>query len=354
MGGTLTTTQFYFYGRSHFTATGYQSHAARYAAPQFHSSVSLLDKTYMVTGANNGLGKEITQFLYDKGATVYMVCRSSERALEAKGDIVSKSKLVAEISKGDRLPILICDCGKEADVRSTWQAFASKSSRLDGLICNAGALLNQRTLTPDGLETTFATHLLYGTYLLGKLAMPMLEQTPDSRLIMVSSGGMYNSKFPSWTTATSHASKADKYDGQLAYVYAKRGQVLLAERWAVLHPKVKVVSCHPGWTLTDGVEKAYGTKKSMLDPLRSLWEGAEGICWLATAPSSDIVGGEFYLDREPQFKHVSGYGLGVNTKNTALEVDNMMAKLETWSSAESRLAAEAGECAAAAAAASGR
>lgn len=36
--------------------------------------------------------------------------------------------------------------------------------------------------------------------------------------------------------------------------------------------QVKVVSCHPGWTLTEGVEAAYGDSKRYLQPLRSLWQ----------------------------------------------------------------------------------
>jgi hypothetical protein len=55
---------------------------------------------------------------------------------------------------------------------------------------------------------------------------------------------MYNGKFPSWETATNTGNS--KYDGQFAYVHAKRGQVLLCERWAEMFPRVKVVSCHPG------------------------------------------------------------------------------------------------------------
>ena len=41
---------------------------------------------------------------------------------------------------------------------------------------------------------------------------------------------------------------------------AGRGQVLVAERWAAEHPGVPVAACHPGWTLTDGVEAAYGDR----------------------------------------------------------------------------------------------
>ena len=52
------------------------------------------------------------------------------------------------------------------------------------------------------------------------------------------SGGMYNTNFPQWEDATATGNK--KYDGQFAYAYAKRGQVLLCERWAAQHPKVGI------------------------------------------------------------------------------------------------------------------
>ena len=57
------------------------------------------------------------------------------------------------------------------------------------------------TLSP-GVETTFACHLLFGTYLLTKLALPTLKKTPDSRVVVVSSGGMYNTAFPDWDIMT--------------------------------------------------------------------------------------------------------------------------------------------------------
>jgi len=35
----------------------------------------------------------------------------------------------------------------------------------------------------------------------------------------------------------------------------------------------------------------YGEKASYLEPLRSLWEGAEGIAWLAVAPAETLDSG---------------------------------------------------------------
>jgi len=235
---------------------------------------------------------------------------------------------------------LLADVGVEEDVRRCWKEFAdhaggssSSPPRLDGLVCNAGALLHKRTLTKEGVEVTFASHFLFGTYLLGCLAMPALEATKGSRLAVVSSGGMYNVPWPSWEVATSTSKDPrKKYDGQLAYAYAKRGQVLLCERWAAQHPEVKVMSCHPGWTSTPGVDTAYGEQSKYLAPLRTPWEGAEGIAWLCVAPSEKLESGALYLDRAPQVKHMAGpfFSEGKYTKNSTEEVDDMMKNLEDW------------------------
>ncbi|OLP92263.1 Dehydrogenase/reductase SDR family member 12 [Symbiodinium microadriaticum] len=305
-----TSTQFYLYGKRHFTSSGWEMHQASYAKPDLlESALSLAGRVYIVTGSNSGIGKEIAQFLATKGATVYMLCRSQQRAENARADIVAKAGGDAE----ERVHILLADCSLETEVRRCWDDFCEHSIaksgdptrvRLDGLVCNAGALANTKTMTAEGIELTFASHLLFGTYLLGSLAMPVLEATEGSRLIVVSSGGMYNTAFPKWEDATSTGTA--KYDGQFAYAYAKRGQVLLCEQWAELHPKVKVVSCHPGWTSTPAVDEAYGSSKSYLEPMRNTWQGAEGIIWLCVTDASAIEPGAFYLDREPQVKHMGG------------------------------------------------
>lgn len=363
-GQFASTSQFYLYGRTRCTKTGWEKASKAYPKPDVLETADLADKVFMVTGANGGIGKEITRILASKQATVYMVCRSAERGAAAKNDISSETK-------NDKLHLLLGDCGLEKDVRRVWTEFVehrqqvapSGPVKLDALVCNAGALLNELTLTEEDVEVTFAAHLLFGTYLLGSLAMPTLQATPSSRLIAVSSGGMYNSKFPKWEDATSTGTA--KYDGQFAYVYAKRGQVLLCEEWAKQYgDSVKIVSCHPGnfsrrtiillnrqcrlqymhplvfictgWVGTEGVDKAYGESKKYLEPLRSLWEGSEGIAWLCAAPAEQIENGAFYLDRSPQVKHMAGpfFTEGSFTKNTPEEVAEMMAKLQQWSAGD--------------------
>lgn len=328
------TSQFYLFGKSHCTRTGWEKAIKKYAKPDIlqDPSLNLQEKVFLITGASAGIGKEISTFLAAKNASVYMICRNLDKGNQVKNNII-------EQTKNPKVYVLQADCGLEADIRRVWEEFqqhqqnnnSNQELRLDALICNAGALLNERTLTSEGVEVTFATHLLFGTYLLGSLAFSLLNKTPDSRLIAVSSGGMYNTKFPEFPIATATNPEV-KYDGQFAYAYAKRGQVLLCEQWAKEYPNVKVVSCHPGWTLTEGVEAAYGENKKYLEPLRTLWQGAEGIAWLALTSSKNIETGAFYLDRSPQVKHMAGpfFSEGSHTKNTPEETQQMMNQLFQW------------------------
>jgi dehydrogenase/reductase SDR family protein 12 len=326
-GQFASTSQFYLYGRSHCTASGWEKHKAEYESPDIlEESMDLSERVFMVTGANSGVGKEVTRFLASKGGVVYMVCRSASRAEVAR-------KEIAETTGNPHIYVLLGDVGLEGEVRRVWQEFvqhreaSDKCLRLDALVCNAGVLLNERTLTADNIEVTFATHLLCGTYLLGCLAMPLLELTPDSRLVAVSSGGMYNTAFPDWATATSTGEA--QYSGNLAYAYAKRGQVLLMEKFATEHPTVRCMSCHPGWTDTPAVEEAYGSAKKWLEPLRTPWQGSEGIAWLCVAPASQLESGAFYLDRKPQVKHMAGpfFTEGSFTKNSPSQIEDMIRQL---------------------------
>lgn len=332
-----TTAQFYLYGRNHFTRTGWLRHKKKYPVPDIldDQKLSLHDRVYIVTGGTNGIGKEISTYLAQKKAIVYIFCRNFEKG---KG-------ICEEIAKiADNLNVfpIQCDCSLQVDIRRAWDEFcnsekrrkSSSSVELYGLVCNAGALSSEKQLTSEHMEQTIATHLVYGVYLLGKLALSTLQATNNSRLIVVSSGGMYNTRFPSWDVATSQDSPNFIYDGQFAYAYAKRGQVLLCERWAEMFPSITVVSCHPGWTDTEGVSLAYGNQKKYLQPLRSIWEGSEGIIWLCVVDNSALVSGSFYLDRAVQCKHLSGFFFseGTFTKNSREEVDDMILNLEKWTS----------------------
>lgn len=251
-----------------------------------------------------------------------MLCRSADRAEAAK-------KEIAELTSNENISIVLADVGELSQVRSVVKELQEKEKHIDCLVCNAGVLLNKRQETSEGNEMTFASHLLGGSYLLSQLLLPQLKAAPQGRVVFVTSGGMLITKFPDWQTLTSTGPEKEKYDGQFAYGYAKRGQVLLAERLAVDEPKVKWTTVHPGWAATNAVDEAFGDNKKYLEPLRSGWEGAEGISWMMHTNDDNLENGEFYLDRKTQKKHIAGPFMseGSYTKNKPSEVDEMMENL---------------------------
>lgn len=281
-------------------------------------------KIVVVTGANSGLGKEVATYAAAKGAKLYMLCRSKERAEKARDEIV-------KLTNNDNVSILLADLGELSQVRKVVAELSEKEPKVDVLVCNAGVLLNEKRVTSEGNEVTFASHFMGGSYLLSSLLIPNLKASADKgRVIFVSSGGMYNTSFPDWATATSSEGATHDYDGNFSYAYAKRGQILLAERLTKTEPDISWVTAHPGWSATPAVDDAYGENKKYLEPFRSTWEGAEGIAWMTATDKKNLQSGEFYLDRTPQRKHLAGafFSEGTYTKNTEADVDEMMKKLK--------------------------
>lgn len=308
----ITSTQFYLFGRSHFTATGWARAAKKYG-PEVEEA-DLSGKVYAVTGANSGVGYETARYLASKGGKVYMICRNKERAdqaVERMGEVKGELRVIV---------------GDVSSAKSTVVAAAQlKEDKLDALVCNAGALYNDKTMTPENVEVTFASHLAFGSFLLEKRLRPLLLKAEQPRVVFVTSGGMYNGKFPGVKACVDPAD----YDGQFAYVHAKRGQVLLAEALAGTS-KITYVTSHPGWVDTPAVDTAYGDQKKYLQPMRTIWQGAEGQIWLCIVDSDKLQPGGLYLDRAPQRKHLAGpfFTDGSATKNSDDERAAMITDLD--------------------------
>jgi len=337
MGSAISTTQFYLYGRKHFRLPGYLENVKHYKDPVQECAniglnqagsdgVCLQDKVVVITGSNSGIGKELATYAAAKGAKLFMVCRSEKRALEARTEILESIKSDPNVD-ANNVQVLLCDLGETKEVRRLVKEIQGKTPKVDVLVCNAGVLLNDRQETSDGNEVTFATHLLCGSYMLSTLLIPQLEAAgEEARVVFVSSGGMYPNPFPNWEKAVGKQG----YEGNAQYSYAKRGQVLLAETYVKKYPSISWLSAHPGWTATPAVDLAYGSQAKYLEPMRTPWQGAEGIAWLMSAPKAQLESGAFYLDRSPQRKHLSGpfFTEGSYTKNSQGEIDEMMIRLK--------------------------
>ena len=200
--------------------------------------------TVLVTGAGSGIGKSAAEAFAHAGAEVHMLVRNRERGERAREE-------VARRSGSERIELELCDVSNLASVREFSARFASANPELHVLVNNAGAMPAERTHTDEGFELTFATNVL-GPFLLTDLLLPALRRGAPSRVINVSSGGMYTASGSTPTTPSSSAATTTRPpstrtptlrgDPHRALGRAPRGTGSASTR------------CIPGWADTPGVQ----------------------------------------------------------------------------------------------------
>ena len=104
------------------------------------------DKTILVTGSTDGIGKETARQLAQFGATVIVHGRSAERCQAARDDI-------RPTTGNPNVDFVVADLSSQRQVRQMAAEIIARYDRLHVLINNAGVILLQRQLTEDGVET---------------------------------------------------------------------------------------------------------------------------------------------------------------------------------------------------------
>ncbi|MFD5827419.1 SDR family NAD(P)-dependent oxidoreductase [Lentzea sp. NPDC060358] len=255
---------------------------------------ALRGRLAVVTGAGSGIGQATALGLARLGAAVVLVVRD-----QAKGD-TARDEIVAAVP-GAVVEVRLCDLSGPDSVRRFAREMREAHDRLDVLVHNAGVLPQQRTETPEGHELTFATHVL-GPLLLTDLLRPLLAASPDPRVVLVSSGGMYTQRLQ----ADDLEYREGEYRGATAYARTKRMQVALAPLMAARYASdgIGVHAMHPGWADTPGVAGSLpGFHRLTKAVLRTPAEGADTIVWLA-ATSPAPRPGQFWHDRRARPAHV--------------------------------------------------
>lgn len=136
-------------------------------------------RTVVITGGNAGIGKETALALARDGARVIFTSRDAARGEAARTEIVERS--------GSALvEVMPLDLASLASVRAFAERVLAATDRIDVLVNNAGLLLQQRTETEEGFETTFGVNHL-GHFLLTDLLRERLVASAPARVVVVSS-----------------------------------------------------------------------------------------------------------------------------------------------------------------------
>ena len=252
-------------------------------------------KVVLITGATSGLGLAAADGFASLGSTVWLAVRNRERGERARARILDHRR-EADVR------VELCDLSRLASVREFAERFAAEASRLDVLVNNAGVLTQERELSADGIELTVATNVV-GPFLLTQLLIPLVERSAPSRIVNVSSGGMYTQKL----RVDDLQSEQGDFDGPAVYARTKRAEVVLTEMWAgrLAGTGVAVHAMHPGWADTPGVQSSLPRFYRATRPLlRSPDQGADTIVWLGAAAEPAQSSGGFWHDRRRRPTHL--------------------------------------------------
>lgn len=250
-------------------------------------------RVVVITGPTSGLGLATVRTLACTGAHLVLVARNREKC----------DAVAAEIRQGYptcAIDVVVAEMGDLESVASASRELREKFPRIDVLVHNAGALLQERSLSPQGIEQTVASHVV-GPFLMTSMLRDSLRAA-NGRVVTVSSGGMYAASLP--MIDGDACPEVTPYNGSKQYALAKRLQVTLNEMWAAHEPAIEFVAMHPGWADTPGVQESIPLFRKVTKPiLRSPAQGADTIAWLTAIHPLPGVSGTFWCDREIRSIH---------------------------------------------------
>jgi NAD(P)-dependent dehydrogenase (short-subunit alcohol dehydrogenase family) len=258
----------------------------------------LTGKRAVVTGANGGLGRELTKRLAMAGADVVLAVRN-----EVKGE-VEIARLRAELPRA-RLGLRQIDLSSLGSVAEFATATIKDGHPVDILINNAGIMMPpQREVTHDGFELQFETNYL-GHFALTAQLMPLLIKARTARVVNLSSIYARAGRLE-WDNLQSER----LYRPGRAYGLSKLAMLMFARElnkrsvaagWGIL-----AAAAHPGATITnlqvagplrghapDGL-RARLTRQQYKVPglFQNVDQGILPTLFAATSP--DAVGGAYY------------------------------------------------------------
>ena len=253
---------------------------------------AMTGRVCMVTGANSGIGKETALGLALMGATVVMVCRDRGRGEAARSEIAAKSG-------SEHVELMIADLSSQRSIRRLATEYLERHDRLHVLVNNAGRIIGKRTLTEEGLETTFALNHL-GYFLLTLLMLDLLKTGAPARVINVASSSHSGSHID-----FSDLQSEKGYGGFRAYGRSKLANVLFTFELARRLDGTKVTAncVHPGTVRTRLGHDAGGLFELGIRLYRPFMKpgkrGSVTPIFLAYSPEvARVTGGYFYENRQ--------------------------------------------------------
>ncbi len=125
-------------------------------------------KLAVITGADGGMGTEITRAVARAGYRVIMACYDSAKA-------EAKRRMLAEATGNAEIEVRGIDLASLASVAAFADRLLQEGTPLALLMNNAGTMETGRHITEDGLERTVSVNYV-GPYLLTRKLLPLMRK----------------------------------------------------------------------------------------------------------------------------------------------------------------------------------
>lgn len=200
----------------------------------------MTERIALVTGANKGIGKEISRQLATRNVFVLMSARDRGRGEQAVYELRSE---------GLPVEFVHLDVTSDSSVGFAADQIEARHGRLDILVNNAGIAIDWFSLlelSSETLEKTFDTNV-FGVFRVTKAMIPLLKKSKHGRVVNISSS------LGSLSRAADPNSGLGVRNILLAYCSSKAALNMITIQFAnfLKDSGIKVNSANPGYTATD-------------------------------------------------------------------------------------------------------
>jgi NAD(P)-dependent dehydrogenase (short-subunit alcohol dehydrogenase family) len=237
-----------------------------------------MQKTILITGSTDGIGRETAFQLATKGYRVLIHGRNPEKVGRVVYDIKKQKSI-------DNVEAYVADFSSLKEVEKMADTLLANEGKLDVMLNNAGVIMKTFQLSVDGYEMTFAINHLAHFYLTGRL-MPLLKSAGEAKIINLSS--MVHSRSIDINTMLDRA----YFDSINAYSNSKLCNILFTFKLSeVISDKSITVNCmHPGVINTKMLTETWGPVGSPVE------EGAEREIFLVESSLTETISGKYFQD----------------------------------------------------------
>jgi retinol dehydrogenase-12 len=252
-------------------------------------AIDLKNKTILITGASDGIGKNTAFKLASMGANLILVGRNEEKTRKVLEQVKSLSNSTATHL------VFLSDLSLSSQVKKLAEEIKKNTKKIDVLFNNAGAFFQEKSITAEGLESTFAlNHLNY--FLLTHHLLDLLLKAESPRIVNTASQAHVGVDID-----FDNLQGERSYSGWKAYQMSKLENILfsyeLAER--LKNSNITVNSFHPGFVDTNFGENNGGFFGNILKVAKKLIainedKGSETSTYLCSSPEVEGISGKYF------------------------------------------------------------